>query len=99
MYFIIHATDYKDKDSLQRRMRVREAHMEGMTRLKDKGILHMACARLNDQGDMCGSTLFLEMTDLSQVHAYLEIEPYITNKVWDKIEISSCLIPPMFFEK
>ena len=99
MYFIIHAKDYKDDQALERRMAVREAHMMGMTKLKKLGILHMACAHLNEKGDMCGSSLILELDNISEVHALLEEEPYIKNEVWEKIEISPCLIPPMFFEK
>ena len=99
MFFIIHAKDYKDENALERRMAVREAHMRGMTNLKNQGILLMACAHLNDKGDMCGSTLILELDHVSEVHALLEEEVYITNKVWEKIDIYPYLIQPMFFEK
>jgi len=96
MNFIVNAYDYKDDESLKRRMNAREAHMENIKVMHSKGQILMACAMLNDKGQMCGSTMILNMENEEQVNQYLDKEAYILGKVWERVEVSPCKIPALF---
>lgn len=96
MNFIVNGYDFTDDQALERRMLAREAHMAGIVSMTEKGQLLMAAAKLNTKGDMCGSTMILEMESRAAVEAYLENEPYIRQKVWERVEIIDCKVPPLF---
>ena len=83
MQFIIRA--YDGANRLERRMAVRPRHLEGMRRLND----HIICAGglLDDEGKMKGSVLIMEYPDRASLDAYLAAEPYVTEHVWEKIEV------------
>ena len=83
MQFMIKALDGEGK--LDKRMEVRPQHLEGMAALGE----HVVCAGglTDDEGKLKGSVLVLDFEDRSGVDEYLSNEPYVTNKVWEKIEV------------
>ena len=83
MQFLIKA--YDGPGMLEKRMEVRPRHLEGMNRLGE----HIICAGglLDGQGKMKGSALVLEFPDRAALDAYLASEPYVLERVWEKIEI------------
>ena len=83
MQFIIKAYDGEGK--LAKRMEVRPRHLEGMRRLNDRIIC--AGGLLDDNGEMKGSALIMEFDSRKDLDEYLAGEPYVTEKVWEKIEI------------
>ncbi|MBP5779813.1 MAG: hypothetical protein J6X34_01095, partial [Clostridia bacterium] len=50
---------------------------------------HIVCAGglLDDEGKMKGSALVLDFPDRATLEEYLKNEPYVTEHVWDKIEV------------
>jgi uncharacterized protein YciI len=70
---------------LEKRMAVRPRHLEGMARLGG----HVICAGglLDGGGKMKGSVLILDFPDRSGLDKYLSEEPYVQERVWEKIEI------------
>ena len=83
MQFLIRAYDGEGK--LEKRMEVRPRHLEGMKKLNDHII--SAGGLLDDEGKMKGSVLILDFPDRSALDEYLGKEPYVLEKVWEKIEI------------
>lgn len=83
MQFIITARD--GKNMLEKRMAVRPRHLEGMAKLGR----HIVCAGglLDDAGKMAGSVLVVDFADRAALDAYLENEPYVTEQVWENIEV------------
>ncbi|MBQ9827957.1 MAG: hypothetical protein IJM62_04660 [Lachnospiraceae bacterium] len=83
MQFVIKALDGEGK--LDKRMEVRPRHLEGMAKMND----HIICAGglLDDEGKMKGSLLILEFEDRSRLDEYIANEPYVVEKVWEKIDI------------
>ena len=83
MQFIITAHD--GENMLEKRMAVRPRHLEGMAKLGE----HIVCAGglLDDRGKMKGSVLILDFEDRSALDDYLKNEPYVTEHVWEKIEV------------
>ena len=85
MQFIVKA--YDGANMLEKRMEVRPRHLEGMQKLGK----HVICAGglLDDAGKMKGSVLILDFAARAELDAYLENEPYVTEHVWEKIEVES----------
>lgn len=96
MTFIVNAYDHKDENALNRRMEVREAHLNGIKKLYEKGHIWYAAAMLNEDGNMCGSTLIMEFESRSELDVWLDHEPYMTNRVWEKIDVILGKVPDMF---
>ncbi len=85
MQFIVKA--YDGEGMLDRRMEVRPRHLEGMSKMSE----HIICAggMLDDEGKMKGSVLILEFDSRKELDDYIANEPYVLEKVWDKIEIDT----------
>lgn len=87
MQFLVNAWDYQDEEALDRRMQNREEHIAGVRRMIDAGQFLSGGAILDDEEKMIGSTLHLEFPDRESLEAHLQADPYISGKVWEKIEI------------
>ena len=83
MQFIIKA--YDGKNMLEKRMAVRARHLENMASVKGKVIC--AGGLLDDDGKMKGSALILDFKSRDLLEEYLRTEPYITEHVWEKVEV------------
>ncbi len=83
MQFIVRAYDGEGK--LDKRMEVRPRHLDGMKKLND----HIICAGglLDDEGKMKGSALILDFDSRKELDDYISNEPYVVEKVWEKIEV------------
>ncbi len=83
MQFIVKA--YDGPDMLEKRMAVRPRHLEGMKKLGKQIIC--AGGLLDDEGKMKGSALVIEFGDRAALDEYLNNEPYVTEGVWQKIDV------------
>ncbi len=83
MQFIIKA--YDGKNMLERRMAVRTRHLENMASVKGKVIC--AGGLLDDEGKMKGSALIMDFESRDLLEEYLRTEPYIIERVWEKVEV------------
>ena len=81
--YVIKALD--GKGMLGRRMEVRPRHLEGMAELGS----HVVCAGglLDEEGKMKGSLIVVNFENREELDAYLAREPYVTEHVWEKIEV------------
>ena len=98
MHFIITGHDGSDDQALERRMSVREEHMCGVADMVKQKRLLYAAAMLDDNGKMIGSTMIVDFESRTALDEYLKAEPYVTGKVWEKIDVTPCKIPPAFLE-
>lgn len=96
MNFIVTGHDYTDDKALDRRMSVRQAHMDNIVEMKNRGEILFAAAMTNAKGDMCGSTMILEMPSRQAVDSYLKDEAYVIGKVWETVTVVECKVPPLF---
>ncbi len=83
MQFAVKA--YDGEGMLEKRMEVRPRHLEGMNKLGK----HIICTggMLDENGKMKGSVLILDLPDRAALNEYLTNEPYVIEKVWEKIEV------------
>ena len=87
MQFLLIAYDGTDPEAPERRLKVREEHLEKIGRLKRDGECLFGGAILDDGGKMIGSMIVYDFPDRQSLDARLKDEPYITEGVWKKIEI------------
>ena len=83
MQFVIKA--YDGADMLEKRMAVRQRHLENMAKVDGKVIC--AGGLLDREGKMKGSLLVMEFENRELLDAYLKSEPYILEGVWQKIDV------------
>ncbi|HEY4877254.1 MAG TPA: YciI family protein, partial [Puia sp.] len=65
------------------------SHFENSKRLKALGNFILGGAILNDEGNMVGSNMILQFETEAELQDWLNTEPYITKKVWEKFEVYS----------
>ncbi len=95
MQFIVTGYDGKDKDALNRRMAAREAHLSAAGKMYEKGKWLYAAAILNEEGKMAGSLIICDFDSREALEKeWLEKEPYVLGKVWEKIEITRAQVAP-----
>jgi len=87
MQFLLIAYDGTDHDAPERRLRVREEHLEKIGEQKIVGEFLFGGAILDDSGKMIGSMIVYDFPDRKSLDDRLKKEPYITMGVWEKIEI------------
>lgn len=83
MQFMIKAYDGAGK--LERRMEVRPRHLENMSKINGKVIC--AGGLLDEEGKMKGSLMVMEFESRAVLEEYLKSEPYITDGVWEKVDV------------
>lgn len=100
MQFIVTGYDGKDEGALGRRMAARDAHLKGAKEMADNGKWLYAAAILNEKEQMAGSVIVCEFDSEDNLKKeWLDIEPYILGKVWEKVEITRAQVPPLFDKK
>jgi uncharacterized protein YciI len=87
MQFLLIAYDGTDAGALDRRMKSRPEHLEKISYVKKAGQFLCGGAILDDSGKMIGSMILYEVADRQELDRLLLNEPYIYNKVWEKITI------------
>ncbi len=87
--FLILANDEQDPDALQRRMIVRENHLQRMREERAKGIFVIGGAKLDDDGKMRGSMLVVNLNNEEEAWKWVNVDPYVVGKVWGEITITS----------
>jgi uncharacterized protein YciI len=76
---------YDNEGALEKRLEVRDAHVEGARKLMDEGKIINAGA-LIEEDVMVGSTLYVNFENDDELDEWLENEPYVKNKVWNMDE-------------
>jgi len=98
MQFLVMAYDTKDAGALERRMKVRDAHLATIARYQAQGHMHIGAAILDDAGQMIGSCIIAEFPSREALEVWIAEEPYVTGNVWGSIQVSPCKIGPSFLK-
>ena len=97
MQFIVTGYDGKDDDALDRRMIARDAHLKVAKEMADNGKWLYAAAIINEKEQMAGSVIICEFDSKESLKKeWLDNEPYILGKVWEKVEIMRAQVPKLF---
>jgi len=85
--FLVLAYDGTDAGAAERRKVARPGHFEGIKPMVEKGEIVFGGAILDDGGRMIGSAVFVEFPSRWELDAWLDREPYVKERVWQKIEV------------
>ena len=97
MQFIVSGYDGQDEGALDRRMAARQAHLAMAKQMVENKKWLYAAAILNEDEKMTGSLIICEFDSRKAMETeWLEKEPYVLGKVWEKIEITRAQVPPLF---
>lgn len=96
MQFLVTAYDYKDKEAPSRRIAAREKHISFSNELIKKKHMIFGLALLDQNQKMIGSCCIYDFPTKEDLENMLKTEPYVTEKVWEKIEIKLCKVGPSF---
>jgi uncharacterized protein YciI len=107
MQFVVIGKDGDDEHAAERRLAVREAHLKLGDEMEAAGTRWYGAVLLDDQGRMIGSMAVVDFPSETELHQWLEREPYVTGDVWRTIEINRCNVknpwkfnrPREFFEE
>jgi uncharacterized protein YciI len=95
MQFIVIAYDGTDEGALDRRLAVRDTHLQLAKEWFDKGNWLYAVGILNDTGKMIGSMIVCDFPSRKELEEqWLKQEPYVVGNVWEKIEINRAQVAP-----
>ena len=87
MQFMILAYDKKGDDTQIKRASVKPSHLKVVDNFKKEGAFRFGGNILGDNEGIIGSVVVLESESESVVRNYLNAEPYVTNQVWENIEV------------
>ncbi len=99
MQFIIIAYDGTDEGALQRRMEVRDAHLQAAQKMYENGKLLYAAGIFDDNGRMAGSMMICDFPSRQKLDLWLKTEPYVTGNVWKDIKINRAQVAPFCANK
>jgi len=85
--YIVTGYDHTDDGALERRMNVRPHHLDGAKALKETGNYVLGGAVLNEKGDMIGSVMVVQFENEEALNAWLQNEPYVTQKIWETVDV------------
>lgn len=95
MQYLIYAWDGTDEGAQERRQNIRPFHLEGAKKLKANGNFIIGGAMLDEKGNMKGSTMIVEFSNEEELKKWMDEEPYITQGVWQKIEVHPFRVAPL----
>jgi uncharacterized protein YciI len=98
MQFLVIAYDGNDEGALERRLAAREAHLKATAQMKAEGKTLFAGALLDENEKMIGSAVVVDFPSREEIDKWLEVEPYIINNVWKKVEIKPYKVAGIFME-
>jgi uncharacterized protein YciI len=96
MQFIVIGHDGTDEGALERRMAARDAHLKVCAESVASGNQLIGAAMMNDEGKMNGSVMIMNFDTREELDQWLAREPYVSGKVWGRIEVIPCKVPDTF---
>jgi uncharacterized protein YciI len=88
MEFLLIAYDGVDEEALDRRLAVREQHLNVFDENRRRGIFKYGCAILDENQKMIGSMIVCEFPSMKELEeTWLSREPYVLGDVWKSIDI------------
>ncbi len=90
MQYLIIGRDGTDLEAPARRLAARPAHIEMGEELRQSGNMWYGAALWDTNNQMIGSMLLMDFPSEKELHTWLDKEPYLVGKVWEKLEVQKC---------
>ena len=90
------AWDHDGELGVDRRDAARAAHTQSIKALWEQGSVVLGAGILDDDGVVRGSLVVVEYPSRDDVDRYLESEPFVSQAVWDRIEVHPVFVPDFY---
>jgi uncharacterized protein YciI len=97
MGYVVMAWDGTDEGASDRRMAVRDRHLEVITRWAREGRLQLGFPTFRADGSVAGSLMFLDEDEVG-MKEYLAEEPFAREGVWQSYEARPFRIAPLDYQ-
>ena len=87
MQFVITAFDDTDPAAPARRLAARQAHLDRVKLAREAGNIIAGGAILDDNGEMIGSTIYVEFESRQALDEWVNEDPYVSGGVWKNITV------------
>jgi uncharacterized protein YciI len=87
--YLITGHDFTDEGAIERRLQVRQQHLDGVRALKATGNFVIGGAMLDATGKMIGSTMIVQFETEEALNDWKENEIYITARVWERVDVQA----------
>ena len=94
MLFVIIGKDGADTQALARRLAARPGHIAHIDSTRAQMLIGVAT--LTPEGTMNGSVMVVDFPSRTALDSWLQAEPYVTQQVWQDLEIIPCALGPSF---
>ncbi|RZK20290.1 MAG: hypothetical protein EOO43_11245 [Flavobacterium sp.] len=91
--YLVTGYDYTDEGALDRRLAVRQHHLDNAKKYKESGNYITGAAILDDADKMIGSVMMLQFENEEELEAWKKSEPYITQKVFESVDVKPIRMP------
>ena len=90
------AWDHKGPVGVERRDAARAAHSESIRALWEEGHVVLGAGIRDDEGAITGSLVIVEYPSRDDVDRYLESEPFVSQSVWERVEVHPVFVPDFY---
>jgi len=97
MHFLVQAWDVLG-DGGARRDAARPAHAQSIKELWEQGRVVLGAGILDDAGAVVGSLVIVDYANRGEVDSYLATEPFVTEGVWDRVEVHPLRVPDFYLK-
>ncbi len=95
MHFVLLGDDHTDAAAPARRIATRPAHVDNLIIWATAGKLILSGPRMPDDATTTGSLQFFDVADRAKMDAYLAVEPFQQQGVWQRVEILPFRVAPL----
>ena len=93
------AFDTPDDEGLARRDGARPAHGASIRQLWEEGRVVLGAGIFDDAGVIRGSLVVVDYESRQDVDDYLATEPFVTEGVWERIEVHQLFVPDFYIQR
>jgi uncharacterized protein len=99
MHFMVLAFDFPGDEGAALRDRARPAHGAAIRQLWDDGRVVLGAGIYDDEGVIRGSLVVVDYESRKDVDDYLATEPFVTEGVWERIEVHQLFVPDFYLQR
>jgi hypothetical protein len=93
------AWDVEGEPGVARRDAARPAHAASIRALWDEGRVVLGAGILDDEGTVRGSLVIVDYPSREAVEEYLRAEPFVTESVWERVEVHPVRVPDFYLQR
>jgi hypothetical protein len=99
VHFLVLAWDAPGEESVAKRDAARSSHSASIRELWEQGHVVLGAGILDDAGVVRGSLVVVDYPSRDEVDGYLATEPFVTNAVWERVEVHPLRVGDIYLNR